>query len=199
MSNLSVSLEALARARLDDVSARSQLSVTTYFSDDLFRREMELIFQHGPRYLGHELSVPEVGDFYALPQEGEGRALVRTPQGVELVSNVCRHRQALMLRGRGQVRGGAGPGRRPRARAHLDDCVGGGRGAGGGRETAADVGGGHWCGGWVEWIGEFVPGRAPAWQEENNEPVKLVPSSMVTSFVRAARLFPSTLAAILLA
>ena len=107
MSNLSVSLEALARARLDDVSARSQLSVTTYFSDDLFRREMELIFQHGPRYLGHELSVPEVGDFYALPQEGEGRALVRTPQGVELVSNVCRHRQALMLRGRGQVRGGA--------------------------------------------------------------------------------------------
>ena len=48
--------------------------------------------------------MPELGDYYALPQEGEGRALVRTPQGVELISNVCRHRQAVMLRGRGNTR-----------------------------------------------------------------------------------------------
>jgi choline monooxygenase len=71
----------LARQPLDERSARSQLSVTTYFSDELFKRELELIFQHGPRYLGHELAVPEVGDYHALPQEGEGRALVRTPTG----------------------------------------------------------------------------------------------------------------------
>ncbi len=83
---------------------RAQLSVDTYFNADLFQREMELIFQHGPRYLGHELSVPEVGDYHALAHEGEGRALVRTPQGVELISNVCRHRQAIMLRGRGHTR-----------------------------------------------------------------------------------------------
>ena len=75
MSDLSITLEALERSR-------SQLSVTSYFDDDLFRREMELVFQHGPRYLGHELSVPEVGDYHALLQEGEGRALVRTPTGV---------------------------------------------------------------------------------------------------------------------
>ena len=37
---------------------------------------------------------PSVGDYHTLPQEGEGRALVRTPHGVELISNVCRHRQA---------------------------------------------------------------------------------------------------------
>ena len=104
MSDLSVRLEALARYPVDDRSARSQLSVTTYFADELFRREMELIFQHGPRYLGHSLAVPEVGDYHALPQEGEGRALVRTESGIELLSNVCRHRQALMLRGRGNTR-----------------------------------------------------------------------------------------------
>jgi len=97
MSDLSVTLEALERSR-------SQLSVSSYFDDDLFRCEMELIFRHGPRYVGHELSVPEVGDYHALPQEGEGRALVRTPQGVQLISNVCRHRQAVMLRGRGNTR-----------------------------------------------------------------------------------------------
>ena len=39
----------------------------------------------------------------ALAQEGEGRALLRTPEGVELVSNVCRHRQAIMLKGRGST------------------------------------------------------------------------------------------------
>jgi choline monooxygenase len=96
MSDLSIALDALERSQ-------SQLSVTTYFDDALLRREKELIFERGPRYVGHELWVPEVGDYYALPQEGEGRALVRTPAGVELVSNVCRHRQAIMLRGRGNT------------------------------------------------------------------------------------------------
>jgi choline monooxygenase len=47
--------------------------------------------------------VPNLGDYYALPQEGEGRALVRTANGVELISNVCRHRQAVMLKGRGNL------------------------------------------------------------------------------------------------
>jgi choline monooxygenase len=96
MSDLSVSLEALERSR-------SQLPVSSYFDASLFQREQERIFQFHPRYLGHGLAVPEVGDFQALEQEGDGRALVRTPAGVELVSNVCRHRQAVMLRGRGHT------------------------------------------------------------------------------------------------
>jgi len=94
MSDLSIAVER----------SRSQLSVSTYFDEDLFRKEQALIFEPRPRYLGHELAVPEVGDFHALPHEGEGRALVRTPTGIELVSNVCRHRQAIMLRGRGNTR-----------------------------------------------------------------------------------------------
>jgi choline monooxygenase len=97
MSDLSVTLAALERSR-------SQLSVSTYFDADLFRRETETIFNTAPRYLGHELAVPEPGDFHTLPQEGEGRVMVRTKDGVELISNVCRHRQALMLRGRGNTR-----------------------------------------------------------------------------------------------
>jgi phenylpropionate dioxygenase-like ring-hydroxylating dioxygenase large terminal subunit len=82
---------------------RSQLHVSAYFDEGLFHKEQESIFRAGPRYLGHELAVPQVGDYCALPQEGEGRALVRTPRGVELISNVCRHRQAVMLRGRGNT------------------------------------------------------------------------------------------------
>lgn len=81
----------------------TQLPVSSYFDEALYQREMETLFQRGPRYVGHALSVPNVGDYATLMQEGEGRALVRTPTGIELISNVCRHRQALMLRGRGSV------------------------------------------------------------------------------------------------
>ena len=93
MSDLSLQLQ----------QAESQLPVSSYFDEALFRRELETIFQRGPRYVGHANAVPEIGDYHALPQEGEGRALVRTANGVELVSNICRHRQAVMLKGRGNL------------------------------------------------------------------------------------------------
>ena len=99
MSDLSLQLQ----------QASCQLPVTSYFDEALYSRELETIFQRGPRYVGHQLSVPNVGDYYALPQEQEGRALVRTPSGIQLVSNVCRHRQAVMLKGRGQLPGALGP------------------------------------------------------------------------------------------
>ncbi|BAL95007.1 aromatic ring-hydroxylating oxygenase subunit alpha [Rubrivivax gelatinosus] len=99
MSDLSISLEALERST-------SQLPVTSYFDEGLFQQEQKLIFDAGPRYVGHELAVPATGDYHALVHEGEGRALVRHERGIELVSNVCRHRQAIMLKGRGRTQGG---------------------------------------------------------------------------------------------
>ncbi len=93
MSDLSLQLQ----------QAKSQFPVSSYFDQALFQRELETIFQRGPRYVGHALSVPETGDYYTLPQEAGGRALVRTPSGIELISNVCRHRQAVMLKGRGNL------------------------------------------------------------------------------------------------
>lgn len=94
---------------MSDLSAhlapsKTQLPVTAYFDVELYAKEKQLIFDAGPRYLGHELALPNAGDYFALPQEGEGRALVRNAQGdVDLLSNVCRHRQAVMLKGRGQT------------------------------------------------------------------------------------------------
>jgi choline monooxygenase len=93
MSDLSLQLQ----------QAASQLSVHSYFDPSLFRREVDLLFQRGPRYVGHSIWVPAHGDYYALPQEGGGRALVRTPNGVDLISNVCRHRQAIILKGKGSI------------------------------------------------------------------------------------------------
>jgi choline monooxygenase len=96
-------------ARLPDTLASSsinsitQLPVDSYFDDALYQRELQTLFQQGPRYVGHALSVPNVGDYSTLPQEREGRALVHSPNGIELVSNICRHRQAIMLNGRGSL------------------------------------------------------------------------------------------------
>jgi len=81
----------------------AQLPVDVYFDEALLQREMKQLFQHGPRYVGHELMVPEVGDFATLLSENEGRMLVRNANGLELLSNVCRHRQALMFNGRGNA------------------------------------------------------------------------------------------------
>jgi choline monooxygenase len=83
--------------------AHSQLPVSAYFDESLLRRETESLFKTGPRYVGHTLAVPEVGDYFALAQEANGRALVRSNAGIELMSNVCRHRQAVMLQGRGNL------------------------------------------------------------------------------------------------
>jgi len=96
MSNLSNALQLNA--------IHSQLPVTAYFDEALLKREIDTLFKRGPRYIGHELMAPEAGSYFALPGEGEGRLLVRNRQDeIELLSNVCRHRQAIMLNGRGQT------------------------------------------------------------------------------------------------
>ena len=94
MSDLSLQLQ----------QAASQLPVHSYFDQARFEREKQLLFESGPRYVGHALAVPEAHDYFVLPQEAGGRALVRDTQGqIQLISNCCRHRQAIMLGGRGNL------------------------------------------------------------------------------------------------
>lgn len=76
---------------------RLALPVEAYCSEEIFQQEQKRIFEQSAIYLGHESMVPNIGDWYALPFEENGRILVRTEDGVELISNVCRHRQAIML------------------------------------------------------------------------------------------------------
>ena len=85
--------------------SHAQLPVNVYFDEALLKREISQLYCQGPRYAGHELMVPNAGDFATLAWENEGRMLVRSQDagrdGIELLSNVCRHRQAKMLSGRG--------------------------------------------------------------------------------------------------
>jgi len=83
--------------------ASCQLPVSWYFDPEVYAREQKHLFATGPNYVGHELMIPNPGDFHTLAAKDHAKVLVRHDDGVELLSNVCRHRQSIMLEGRGNV------------------------------------------------------------------------------------------------
>ena len=83
--------------------AVSQLPVSAYFDQQLFDLEKKLLFDAGPGYVGHDLMVPELADYQTLQWMDNARMLVRNTDGVHFMSNICRHRQAVMLEGRGKA------------------------------------------------------------------------------------------------
>jgi choline monooxygenase len=85
-------------------AASSQLPVSWYFDPRIYELEKRLLFDAGPGYVGHELMVPNSGDYHVIDWMGEAKMLVRNDHGIDLLSNICRHRQAVMLKGRGHAR-----------------------------------------------------------------------------------------------
>ncbi len=90
--------------------AVSQLPVDWYFDERVFELEKKLIFDAGPGYVGHQLMVPGAGDYRSLEWTDHGRMLLNGgdtgPQaGIWQMSNICRHRQAIMLQGAGTLNG----------------------------------------------------------------------------------------------
>ena len=81
----------------------AQLPVSWYLDPAIFAREKKLLFDAGPNCYGHELMVPEAGDYHSLEWMDHAKVLVRSDAGIKLLSNVCRHRQAIMLEGRGNA------------------------------------------------------------------------------------------------
>lgn len=85
--------------------AVSQLPVGWYFDEQLFEQEKKLIFDAGPGYVGHQLMVPDVGDYRSLEWADHGKLLLNNQGEYWQMSNVCRHRQAIMLQGSGKLQG----------------------------------------------------------------------------------------------
>ncbi len=74
-----------------------------YFDERIFAQEQRLLFDDGPGYIGHELMVPAVNDYRSLDWQDHASLLVRSADGVFELSNICRHRQAVMLEGCGNA------------------------------------------------------------------------------------------------
>lgn len=75
----------------------SQLPVEYYFDKHILAQEQKNIFTNSAIYVGNEKMIPEPGDWRTLTHENSGRVLLRDQQEIRLLSNVCRHRQALIL------------------------------------------------------------------------------------------------------
>lgn len=89
-------------SRLSEMT--TQLPIEWYLDPTILEIEKRILFDQGPGYVGHEVMVPQVGDYYVPEWMNNAKVLVRNSHGVELLSNVCRHRQALLLQGRSNTK-----------------------------------------------------------------------------------------------
>ncbi|HVT29689.1 MAG TPA: aromatic ring-hydroxylating dioxygenase subunit alpha [Lacipirellulaceae bacterium] len=80
------------------------LPVSWYFDPEILEIERQALFAAGPTYAGHRSLVQQNGDYFALGGQQVGKLLVQSDGRPRLLSNVCRHRQAELLRGSGQVK-----------------------------------------------------------------------------------------------
>jgi choline monooxygenase len=80
------------------------LPISWYFDPAILEIERRELFASGPVYAGHASLVPNDGDYMALGGQQTGKLLVRNNGRPQLVSNVCRHRQARMLTGSGHAK-----------------------------------------------------------------------------------------------
>ena len=83
--------------------ATAQLPVSWYFDEKVFAQEQRVLFDRGPGYVGHELMVPAINDYRSLEWLDHAKLLVHSSDGIFELSNICRHRQAVMLEGRGNA------------------------------------------------------------------------------------------------
>jgi choline monooxygenase len=78
-----------------------QLPVAWYFDHKIHELEQKYLFSRAPNYVGHELMVPNHGDYYPLQLTDHSQMLMRNDNGVELIGNVCRHRQSIIFQEKG--------------------------------------------------------------------------------------------------
>ena len=81
----------------------SQFPVSWYFDEKIFELEKKLLFDGGPGYVGHELMLPGTGSYRSQEWLDHAGLLYRSAEGPYRLANVCRHRQAIMLQGSGQL------------------------------------------------------------------------------------------------
>ncbi|CAG0991687.1 choline monooxygenase [Methylophilaceae bacterium] len=97
------SLVSLKSAATASAPAETQLPVSWYIDPAIHALEQKYLFPSSPQYVGHALMVPNKGDFHAIGWMDEAKILINNGNGIELISNICRHRQAVMLNGKGNT------------------------------------------------------------------------------------------------
>lgn len=98
MSNI-----ASIASRTTPVARVTQLPVHWYCDERIFALEQQYLFQASAAYVGHALMVPEEQDYRTLEWLDHSKMLIRAEGAAWQMSNICRHRQAIMLEGQGKA------------------------------------------------------------------------------------------------
>ncbi|STY28649.1 choline monooxygenase [Legionella wadsworthii] len=80
------------------------IPIQWYFDPSIYELEKENLFKQNPQYVGHHLMVPNLNDYYVLKCSNDREILIHHENGISLLSNICRHRQALLLSDSGNVK-----------------------------------------------------------------------------------------------
>jgi nitrite reductase/ring-hydroxylating ferredoxin subunit len=87
--------------------ARWLLPPEAYLSQEWFEREQELLFERCWAFAGMTDDLPHAGDYTTITVGRQPLVVVRTPEGrLYAFHNLCRHRGAKLLEGRGNVQRG---------------------------------------------------------------------------------------------
>jgi len=78
--------------------------ISSYFTENSFTVEKNIIQKNGPLYVGHKLMVPNIDDYHVVNHLQNRYALVNRGNEYVLVSNVCPHRQSILLKGSGNTK-----------------------------------------------------------------------------------------------
>jgi choline monooxygenase len=97
-------MSGILTAAQADTDRAIGLPISWYFDPEILEIERRELFSAGPTYAGHITNVRQDGDYRVLGGQQAGKVLVRHDGRAQLVSNVCRHRQAEMLTGTGRVK-----------------------------------------------------------------------------------------------
>jgi len=102
-------MKALADEQKDKFNAIPDESYTLaapYFYDPvLYEREKERLFARNWRFVGHQSELATAGDYLTLDLAGEKILVMRGQDGtIRAFYNVCRHRAAELVKGRGNLK-----------------------------------------------------------------------------------------------
>ncbi len=81
-----------------------QLPVRWYVDSQIYTLEEQFLFNQAPKYIGSQMMVPSVGNYHVLSWQNNANMLVHNQNGICLMSNICRHRQAIMMNGNGNTK-----------------------------------------------------------------------------------------------
>ena len=75
--------------------------ISSYFSDNQYKLEKKIFQEEALGYLGHKLMLPNQNDYHVSSHTHDRYTLFNHGNEVNLISNVCPHRQAKLLTGQG--------------------------------------------------------------------------------------------------